>query len=156
ALVIDLPAAVLSSPALQQALESPALRFAVRYILKPIPPAVVAWITLVDWGLDAEEATVGAGAVFLAVVLFLASRRGRDIEEAATDWAARRWEFLRDFLPGLFRLIADAFKRCLEAIDRGLYAVDEWLRFRRGESRFTKVWKTAAALVWAGISYCLR
>jgi hypothetical protein len=156
AVVIDLPAAVISSPALQQALESRPLQFVVRYILKPIPPALVAWITLVDWGLDAEEATIGAAVVVLAVVLFLASRLGRDIEEAATDWAARRWEYLRDFLPGLFRLIADVFKRCLEAIDRGLYAVDEWLRFRSGESRFTKVWKTAAALVWAGISYFLR
>src|SRR5262249_60219030 len=56
----------------------------------------------------------------------------------------------------LFRLIAEVFKRCLEAIDRGLYAVDEWLRFRRGESRFTKAWKTTAGLVWGGISYVLR
>jgi len=90
------------------------------------------------------------------VVLFLASRLGRDFEEAATDWAARRWEYLRDFLPGLFRLSADVFKRCLETIDRGLYAVDEWLRFRHGESRFTKVWKTTAALVWGGFAYVLR
>jgi hypothetical protein len=156
ALVIDLPAAVLSWPALQQVIESRTLRFIVRYVLKPIPPALVAWITLVDWGLYPEQAAVGAGGVFLATVLFLASRFGRDFEEAATDWAARRWEYLRDFLPGLFRLIAEVFKRFLEAIDRGLYAVDEWLRFRHGESRFTKIWKTTAGLVWGGIAYFLR
>src|SRR5439155_9682446 len=106
-LVIDLPAAVLSWPALQQALESRTLRLFVRYVLKPLPPALVVWITLVDWGLEPEEVTVGGAVAFLATVLFLASRFGHDIEEAATDWAARRWEYLRDFLPGLFRLIAD-------------------------------------------------
>jgi hypothetical protein len=72
------------------------------------------------------------------------------------DWAARRWAYARDFFPGLFHLIMDIFKRVLEAIDRGLYAVDEWLRFRGTEGRLTRVMKTIGSLTWAGVAYLVR
>src|SRR5262249_45947598 len=50
----------------------------------------------------------------------------------------------------------DVFKRFLEAVDRFLYAVDEWLRFRTGEGRLTLVWKTIAGILWGGVAYVLR
>ena len=52
-----------------------------------------------------------------------------------TDWTVRRWEHFRDLLPGLFRLVMGTFKSILEAVDRFLYTVDEWLRFRQGQRR---------------------
>jgi hypothetical protein len=156
AVLIDLPAAVLRWPPLREFLDSRPARLFARYALKPVPPAVVAWATLADWALDPEVAAAGGAVAFAAAALFLSTRFAREVEEAAADWAVRRWEYLRDFLPGLFRLVTAAFKRCLEAVDRFLYAVDEWLRFRRGEGRLTLVWKAVAGVVWGGVAYVLR
>ena len=46
---------------------------------------------------------------------------GRDLEERATDWLVRHWDYFRNLLPGLFRLVMDFFKRILEGVDRILY-----------------------------------
>ena len=44
----------------------------------------------------------------------------------------------------------------LEGIDRGLYAVDEWLRFRGTEGPFIRVCKTIAGVAWGGVAYVVR
>ena len=73
---------------------------------------------------------------FLPVSVLLNSRFGRDAEEILADSAVRLWrELVLDVIPGLFRLILATFDGILEAIDRLLYAVDEWLRFRSGQRR---------------------
>lgn len=41
-------------------------------------------------------------------------------------------------------------------IDRLLYAVDEWLRFRGGQGRVTLVAKTVLGFVWFLVSYLVR
>jgi hypothetical protein len=48
------------------------------------------------------------------------------------------------------------FKRLLEALDRLLYTVDEWLRFRTGDSRWTFLWKLVLGIVWFVVSYVIR
>ncbi|HEY1381487.1 MAG TPA: hypothetical protein VGF55_32095, partial [Gemmataceae bacterium] len=156
AVVIDAPAALFRWPALRAVLDSPPARFVVRYVLKPLLPAAIVWATLADWGFGPRRAATGGLWAFAAAVLFLSTRLSREVEEVTADWAVRRWEYLRDFLPGLIRLIADAFKRVMEAIDRGLYAVDEWLQFRGTEGRLGRVWKVVAGLIWGGVAYVLR
>ncbi len=154
--LIDVPAAVLGWPVLRRFLESrPVVLFA-HVVIKPLPLAALAWVVLIDTGLDTDEAAVGGGLAFVAAALFLNSRLGRDVSELAADWAVRRWEYLRDFLPGLVRLVADVFKRFMEAVDRLLYSVDEWLRFRGGESRLTLVAKTVGGVLWSGVTYVVR
>src|SRR5207302_8271742 len=48
------------------------------------------------------------------------------------------------------------FEVMLERIDRMLYAVDEWLRFRAGQSGFSLVAKAAIGVVWFYIAYFIR
>ncbi|MEW4451097.1 site-2 protease family protein, partial [Bremerella sp. JC817] len=74
--------------------------------------------------------------------LVLNLRVGRDMEEITSDYLVRTWRVIRVNIFGdLFRFIMDFFARVLEYVDRLLYTVDEWLRFRGGESRVSAVIK---------------
>src|SRR5262249_44784787 len=57
---------------------------------------------------------------------------------------------------GLFRLIMDASRWCLEAIERLLYSVDEWLRFRSGESKLSLTVKAIVSPLWYAVTYVVR
>jgi hypothetical protein len=154
--LVDLPVAVLRIPAVRWFLQSRPWILVVRFVLKPLALAVLAWFTLRACDVTAEMATAGGGAVFLAFFLLLNSRLGRDLEEAFLDKTMRNWEYVRGLAPGLFRLFSNVFKTILEAIDRFLYAVDEWLRFRGGQGRLALVAKTALGCVWFLVTYVVR
>jgi hypothetical protein len=155
--LIDLPAAVLRLPAVRRVLDSPVfLRFS-RYVLKPLPAAVVAGAALGVYGAEPADAALGGLAVLVMCSLLINSRLGRDLEEIVTDWAVRQWHYFRGLLlPGLLRLVMSFFKGILEAVDRFLYTVDEWLRFRRGEGRLTLAAKTVLGFVWFVVTYVVR
>ncbi len=59
-------------------------------------------------------------------------------------------------LPGVFRLVMSAFERVLEGVERLIYAVDEWLRFRAGQSQGRLAVKAVLGLVWAVVAYVVR
>ncbi len=154
--LLDLPATILQLSPVRWLVESRAFRFLVHYILRPLPGAFLAWAILHGFGASSKTATVGGGAALLAVGLLLNSRLGRDLEEILTDWVVQRWDYLRGFLPGLVWLLIDFFKSILEAIDRFLYTVDEWFRFRQGQGRLTLAAKTVLGFLWFLVTYVIR
>jgi hypothetical protein len=156
AVVIDWPAAVLRLAPVRRLLDSRPFRLFVRYALKPLPAAVLAGVALWGVGAGVGGAVAGGGATLLAVSLLLNSRLGRDLEEIVMDWLVRRWEDFRGLLPGLFRLVRDTYKSLLEAVDRFLYTVDEWLRFRSGEGRRMLATKTVLGFGWFLVTYVVR
>lgn len=100
---------------------------------------------------------VPAAALRLAPVRWVfESRWVRAVRDTAADWLARPWDYVRGFVPGLVRLFVDAFKTGLEWLDRGLYAVDEWLRFRGGEGRGSLAAKTVLGFAWFLVAYVVR
>ena len=69
----------------------------------------------------------------------------------------RTWQlFSNDLIPGLFRLIMAFFRRLLDDVERLLYTVDEWLRFRTGDSRSSLAVKAVLGLFWFFITYIVR
>ena len=69
----------------------------------------------------------------------------------------RSWQlFSNDLIPGLFRLIMAFFRRLLDDVERLLYTVDEWLRFRSGDSRGSLVVKAVLGLFWFFVTYVVR
>ncbi|MEX0979091.1 MAG: hypothetical protein WDZ48_09580, partial [Pirellulales bacterium] len=56
----------------------------------------------------------------------------------------------------LFRFIMDLFHRILEGLERFLYTVDEWLRFRAGERTGITALKAALGSVWFFVNYVIR
>jgi hypothetical protein len=152
-LLIDLPGYVMDLPLVRRILASwPVVLFA-----RPVLAGVLIGLMNRLAGLDVHASIATGGVVFLAGCLFFNSRLARDLEEAVTDWFVRLWQRLStDLLPGLFHLIMWLFKALVEAIDRLLYTVDEWLRFRGGEGRWTFTWKLTLGTAWFLVTYVVR
>jgi len=132
-------------------------RLLFRFLL--VPGAITA---LVCWPMLAAptrwQTSAGTAAgMFLAVNLLLNSRLGRSFEELLADWLVQTWQrYGLRLLSGLFFLVLDFFKGIVENIERLLYTVDEWLRFKSGESRLSLVAKAVLGLVWFFVTYIIR
>jgi hypothetical protein len=156
-LVVDLPAFLLRLPLVRHVVESRTFALFLRYAFKPLVLTTPVAIGLLFAGADAATAAGGGTAFFLAACLFLNTRLGLQVEEILTDWVIRLWWHIRlDLLPGLFHLVMEFFKQLLELVERLLYSVDEWLRFRSGDSRLSLVVKPFLGLVWSGVTYVVR
>ncbi|HZO14834.1 MAG TPA: hypothetical protein VFB62_16280, partial [Polyangiaceae bacterium] len=64
--------------------------------------------------------------------------------------------FSRQWIPGVVRLTGRFFAALMDMLQRGMYFVDEILRFREGESGLMLAVKGALGLVWAVIAYLIR
>jgi hypothetical protein len=61
-----------------------------------------------------------------------------------------------EVVPAVLRFVLDLFRQLIEGIERFLYTVDEWLRFRTGESGVSLVIKGGLGLVWFFVTYVVR
>ncbi|HET9620207.1 MAG TPA: hypothetical protein VFP84_02490, partial [Kofleriaceae bacterium] len=146
--LIDLPRAALAIPIVRRALNS---RF-MRWVVKPgLPPALFLLVT------DGKIRWPVAAAVFVALAATLNSRAGRNLQEITADALVRSGRHLTGRLvPAAIRWILDMFAELMEIVDRGLYRVDEWLRFKTGESRLLLVVKGTLGTLWSVIAYLIR
>jgi hypothetical protein len=151
------PAWLLHQPALQALLHN---RFWVlfrRCIFWPAAAAAAAGVEfwLCGFGLITDWWAAAAG--FLVGILLLNTRVGRDAEETVTDLLVRFWLWLSaDFVPGLLRFIMDASRWFLQGVEQVLYTVDEWLRFKSGESTASVAIKAVLGVVWFAVTYVIR
>jgi hypothetical protein len=153
----DIPAAVIRLSSLARLLQSPPLVFFYRYLFTSLVLAILIWPLLVESGYDLVPSLGASAGLFLACVLVLNSRFGHDLQEATTDWLLRVLDRIRfGVLPGIFHAIMDLFKWILEWVDRLLYSVDEWLRFKSGESRLSLVIKAVLGAIWFFVTYIIR
>ena len=65
-------------------------------------------------------------------------------------------ELTRRVLPGLLGLLSGFFAALLEQFERGIYAVDTWLRYRSGAGWWAVALKAVVGSGWAVASYVLR
>jgi hypothetical protein len=94
---------------------------------------------------------------FIAVNYTLNSRMGKAAGEAVMQSLANVYESLRaGLLPGLLRLLIWAFKQTIDTMEYVLHSVDEWLRFRQGESQLSLVVRTIAGFFWYPIAFLAR
>ncbi|MDB4958624.1 MAG: hypothetical protein JWO36_6193 [Myxococcales bacterium] len=123
-----------------------------RWVLRPGIPAAIAWFVTsgpLQWPL--------AAGVFAVVLLVGVSRIGRLSSEYVTDWLVRSGRHLtRRIVPGLVRYTLAMFVELIELLDRAIYRVEEWLRFKSGQSVITLVMKGLLGAVWFFIAYLLR
>ena len=99
-----------------------------RWAIKPAFPAAIAALILrgtVQWPV--------AIAVFVLFALAANSRTGRLAEEILTDYTVRSTRHVGTrIIPALLKYIVYIFAEAIEQLDRGIYKVDEWLRFKAG------------------------
>ena len=156
-LLLKVPRAISHSPLVRALLDNPATRFFRQHVAIPLAigglGALAVWLITFD---GPAAGLVGGGLALLSATLFRTSL-GRRLEDRMNETAERAWRVLSvNFLLGLLTLIMTFFRAVLEAIDRAIYAVDEWLRFREGESKATLAIKLAVGLVWFVIAYVFR
>jgi hypothetical protein len=146
--LFDAPLALLGRPLVRRLLGS---RFA-RWVIKPAVPATAALVI----GHGGLRWPVAAG-VFVFLALGLNSRTGRDAQDVAADGLVRSGRHLSSrIVPSVIRWILEIFAELMELLDRGLYRVDEWLRFKAGQSWLTLVVKGVLGTVWSAVAYFLR
>ena len=154
--VVGVPSWLIRRDWVRRIFESPAFSFAWRAVLLPLAPAAGLWL-LRPRSEDPALAVIAPALTFLATSALLTTRAGRDLEELAVDSFGRAWGwFLGNLVPGLFRLVMETFDGVLEAVERVLYTVDEWLRFRGGQGRAALVAKAILGVAWFFVTYVVR
>jgi hypothetical protein len=131
---------------------------AFRYLIKPlIWMNVIRWLLLPLPAANWQTSAIISVALFVVVEIVLNSRFGRNIEEVIADELVQGWRrFGLRLITGLFWLIIDFFRRVVQIVERLMYGVDEWLRFRSGASRTSLIAKAGLGVLWFFVAYVLR
>jgi hypothetical protein len=147
----------IQSHVVQVILHSRAFHLLFRYLIKPALYTLVIGMLFTPKGGNWQTTTSTEILLFCSVNLVLNSRIGRTLEEVVSDVVVQSWQrYGLRLITGLFWLVVDFFKTVLETIERMMYAVDEWLRFRRGERPRLLAVKAVLGLLWFCVSYLLR
>ncbi len=155
--LIEIPRWILKFPLVEWLLKSFPMMLFRRFILAPLISTAVFCFALPLFSVYDRPNRWWSLAIFLASVLVLNSRVGRDTEELTREFLSRTWYRIRNhLLLGLFTFIVDAFQWLMDSLERVLYAVDEWLRFRSGETSVTLGIKAVLGLVWSFIHGVIR
>jgi hypothetical protein len=153
----DLPAALWRSRALRAVRLSGTVRFLYRHFATPLMLSLIALGIAVIVGVPLRLITWYGWIVFAALLAFYNMEPGwvlqERIAEAISDW----WRRVRvNFIPGLIGAIIDGFRMLANWVERQLYAVDEWMRFRGGDSQGSLWLKALLGLIWFPIAYVTR
>ncbi|HKI36833.1 MAG TPA: hypothetical protein VKA46_33585 [Gemmataceae bacterium] len=152
---VEWPLRALPWPAVRRFLKSWAFQLCYGLVIKPLPVYL-----LLSWLFREVFDTWGWGPrilLFFVVVLVLNSRPGRGLEEAGSRGLVQSLTWLRaGLVDGLLRLIIEVFKAITDGVEYVLYTVDEWLRFRGGDSRLSMIVRAVLGVVWFPVSYVTR
>ena len=125
----------------------------VHWLVRPAIPAAIALAITWDYG---WQSWALAACVFVLVAILTYTRWVRFAEELAGDWLVRSTRYVGRIVPGFVKLTLDLFTKLVDLLERGLYRVDEWLRFRPGSPRIVLVIKGAFGAVWFVVMYIVR
>ena len=154
--VFEFPERLFKLSIVQRILTSRTVRLIFRYGVKPLVLVLIAW-----WILPHDASAVVQAAIFAAIFLLVNfvvnSPPGRAAEESFYHALRIGWvRFTADKIMAFFRGILRFFERMMEVINRMLYAVDEWLRFRGGGGRSSLIVKAVLGVIWFYIAYVFR
>lgn len=151
-LLVDLPLKIFRIPIVEQILHSPAYATFRSYVIKPgmltlligLMARLVYPVPTRHWLID----------VYLVSALFLNSPVGRYADEWLTDLVIRIWDELRvKVLAAILHWIMDVFHQLLSGLDRVLFTLEEWSRFRVRDHRLVKLFKFVTGSIWSLVSY---
>ena len=156
-LFVKVPRAVRRSPLVYRLVHNRATRFFRRYLLLPVAAGGAAALATAVAGADGMSvALVGTGTALLAGTFFR-TPIGREIEDRCDEAMERVWRVVSvNFVVGLLTLILHFFRAVFEAIDRGMHAVDEGLRFHEDQGRAAFAFKLVFGAAWFVFAYLFR
>lgn len=155
--LIDLPRRIAALPLVSWLLRYFPFMLFRRFVLAPLLATAFFWGLLPAIGMYPTLNRWWGLSIFIAAVIVLNSRLGRDTEELTREFLSRSWYLIRvHLLLGLFTLVVDAFQWLMDSLERVLYAVDELLRFRSGESALTLAVKAILGVLWSVVHGVVR
>jgi len=151
-LAYDLPVSVFHLPQVRKFFESMFYAALIGYGVKPLLFTVVL---VLPFRLLRGPLTTSAWAItFLSINLALNSPLGRYLDQLITEQLVRGWRELQiRVFEAAFHWIMDSFHYLLNGLERVLYTVDEWLRFRTGDNRLSVFIKLVGSGIWFFVSY---
>ena len=156
-LVFDLPRWFWKHEFVRKFFRSRPVRWFNRHVLYPLVFTLIFWLILPQLGLYPRPTPAWGGIIFMLFAIALNSRAGRDIEELTTERIYQTWDHVRvKWFIALYETVVNFFKRVLETFERGMYAVDELLRFRSGQNVFVLVVKAILGALWSVVAFVIR
>jgi hypothetical protein len=156
-LLVHVPRWLLKFPPIAAFLRSVPMLLIRRYLLSPLLVTLVLWQFFPAFGWYPAPNRTGALIILVLSGLLLNSRLGRDGEELFWEYLGHTWYRIRvHLIIGAFNFIVDCFRQIMDLVDRVLYTVDEWLRFRSGESSLSLAIKAVLSPIWGFINGVLR
>ncbi len=141
-------------PQLRRFLKSWPFQLVYRLVIKPLPLYLLLWWLVPSLVFEKWWYHV---LIFIGLAALINSRPGRGLEDAGSRGLVQSLTWLRaGLVDGLLRLIVQVFKAITDGLEYLLYTVDEWLRFRGGDSRLSMVVRAALGVVWFPVSYVAR
>ncbi|MBO0698506.1 MAG: hypothetical protein J2P46_08935, partial [Zavarzinella sp.] len=154
---VKVPRALRRSPVVRAIVFNPVTRFFRRYLLVPLVAGGLAGFATLRFSGDRASAGLVGSGVALLLGTFFRTPLGRMVEDRLDEAAERFWRVVSvNFVLGVLTLILHFFRAVFEAIDRGIYVVDEWLRLHEGQSRAVFVFKATFGAVWFVLTYLFR
>jgi len=155
--LVEVPRRIVTFPPVEWLLKSFPMKLFRRFVLAPLLATAVFCLALPYLGVYDRPNRWWSLAVLVVSIAILNSRIGRDTEELTREFLSRTWYRIRThLLLGLFTLVLDAFQWLMDGLERVLYAVDEWLRFRSGESSLVLGFKAVLGLAWSVVHGVIR
>ncbi len=152
AVFIDLPSKALRSSLVQQILHSYTYKVLRDYLIRPGMITGLLWLLADVAGFPWSNRL--ALEVFLVIALFLNSSLGTVVAEVVTNYLVCLWHSVKiRVVASALQWINDLFRSLLTGVERVVYAIDEWLRFRSGDSRLVQVVKMTGGVIWFFVAY---
>lgn len=150
--LIDLPSRALHSTFVQRILSSYTYAVLRDYLLRPGLITGLLWFIAELSGFPWSNRLTFE--VFLVIALFLNSSLGTVVAEVVTNYLICLWHNVKiRVVASALQWINDLFRNLLTGVERVVYAIDEWLRFRSGDSRLMQVVKMTGGVIWFFVAY---
>lgn len=156
-LLWDLPKRLMQSRVVVVVRYSAPARFFVRYLIAPMLVAGIVVLFLSFLGASQNRLMRWGGIVLGVAFLAFNTPWGWSVQERLAESISDGWRIFRvNLIPGLIATVLDWFRRLVNWFERQLYEVDEWLRFRGGDSGGSLAAKAILGLVWFPVAYLAR
>lgn len=157
AVVWDMPGRLWRSSTLRAIRLSATTRFVRRHLSTPVMLGLIVLGLLFIGGTSVVWLATWGWAVVVGLLVLYNSPWGWQFQDRIAERLSDWWRLVRvNLLPGAVGWFIDVFHRLANWVERQLYAVDEWLRFRGGDSQGSLAMKAVLGLIWFPIAYVTR
>jgi hypothetical protein len=152
-----IPLALWNSPAVRWFRNHPAVKFLYRRFSTSTALTLVLVGTMFLLGAAPGRILRWTVYSFVVLSLFANTPIGRRFEDDTAGVLADLWKLIRvNLLPGIITWFVWIFRELVGAFERVLYSVDEWFRFREGQTKPNVALKAVLSLIWFPLAYVVR